>query len=100
MTVVGMARDAALQQHLSECRRCRAMQETLSPALEWLSSAHIKPESGHFSREQGTVFLTDEAVQVAERAARRLCPPAPAVRQRVRSRNPLARWIALACMAT
>lgn len=99
MTVAGAAADEPLQRHLSHCRRCRAMQETLSPAMEWLSTAKPQPEIKYASGEHQAVFLTEEAVQVAERAAQRLSPASPGVRRRIRLRNRVARWIALAGMA-
>lgn len=99
MTVVGAATDEPLQRHLSHCRRCRAMQETLSPAMEWLSSAKIQPEGRYASGDRQAVFLTDEAVQVAERAAQRLSPVSTSRRSRARWRQRVARWMVVAGMA-
>lgn len=99
MTVVGADVDEPLQRHLSHCPRCRAMQDTLSPAMEWLSSARIQPEGRYGAGDCQSVFLTDEAVQVAERAAQRLSPVSPLVRKRIRLRNRVARWVAIAGMA-
>ena len=57
-----------LQAHLAECPRCRQMQETLSPALSLF--AGIEHPGGF--RNAPPVFLSTEAVQVAEQAARQL----------------------------
>jgi hypothetical protein len=101
LTSPDAAGDRELQQHLAECRRCRAMQETLSPALEWLSAPPMRSDNSSDSDEHRSVFLTDEAVQVAERAARRLVlyhNPSPA--RAARSRGHFARWAILACVAS
>lgn len=100
LTSPDAATDAELQRHLAECRRCRAMQETLSPALEWLSVSPSRPESAGDPGEHRTVFLTDEAVQVAERAARRLVLYNPSPARATRSRGHVARWAILACIAS
>lgn len=75
------------------------MQETLSPAMDWLSGAQIPVDAGYSSSEGQAVFLTEEAVQVAERAARRLSPAAPTAPRRGHSRSRVTRWLALAGMA-
>lgn len=66
-----------MAQHLAVCPRCRQMQETLSPALSWLTSeAEREPGWLHGSGSSGPL-LTREAVQVAAELARTL----PAVRR-------------------
>jgi hypothetical protein len=72
LTSPDAALDVELQRHLAECRRCRAMQETLSPALEWLTESPLRSEGTVESSDRRSPFLSEEAVQVAERAARRL----------------------------
>jgi hypothetical protein len=77
----------ALRQHLAGCPRCRQMQETLAPAL-----AGLQDELTAQSREDGRAtqsssarpatehrphFLSVEAVDIAECAARRLTARAP-----------------------
>jgi hypothetical protein len=56
--------DARLSVHLSECRRCRAMAETLSPALELFRSAK-EPSPISSATEESSVAL-------AQRTAARL----------------------------
>lgn len=72
------AASKALQQHLGECPRCRAMQETMSPALAGMQIVR-QPESesssGEFDppwrRSEGALptFATREAIAIAEQAA-------------------------------
>lgn len=66
--------DAALRRHLEVCPRCRAMQQTLSPALDWLTSA-AREDSFSFGTGEsfrGTPFLTEDSVAIATAAARQL----------------------------
>lgn len=66
--------DAALQHHLAQCPRCRALQQVLEPALDLVC--------GDLPQEQGTVgafppaahrpVLSVEAVRMAEAVARQL----------------------------
>ena len=72
LTSPGADGDAALERHLRGCPRCRDMQETLAPAMEWLASADEFTSEPSAEAAQSPPFLTDEALQVAERAAHRL----------------------------
>lgn len=63
----------SLDAHLQRCPRCREMQETLSPALDWLAWDAESPASDQ--RGPATAFaplLTAQAVKIAEDAALRL----------------------------
>lgn len=95
MTMPGAAADASLERHLSRCPRCRAMQETLSPAIDWLLPAD-EESRGELRRP---AFLSEEAVQIAERAARGLTRPAISVQIRRPLRRLVARWIAWSAIA-
>lgn len=96
LTTLGAQDDAALQRHLAGCPRCRDMQETLSPALDGFAAA---AESDFAAIETRPSYLTEDAVQLAERTARRLsresantrCSPWPRVR--------LTAFTAAACVA-
>jgi hypothetical protein len=61
----------ALQQHLERCPRCRTMQQTLAPALDWMFSPADQPRDGHSSCGDSP-FLSAQAVMVAEQVARSL----------------------------
>jgi hypothetical protein len=61
----------ALQRHLERCPRCREMQQTLSPALDWMMASEPAPMAGASSHGESP-FLTAQAVLVAEQAARSL----------------------------
>ena len=61
----------ALQRHLERCPRCRQMQQTLSPALDWMLSSEPSPQPGASSHGESP-FLTAQAVLVAEQVARSL----------------------------
>ncbi len=66
--------DADLQRHLEVCPRCCAMQQTLSPALDWMASA-AGDDAQRFLAGEGfrrTPFLTEESVAIATAAARQL----------------------------
>lgn len=90
MTSPGAPDDSALRHHLNGCRRCRDMQETLSPAIEWLTVADEPSAQAERAR-----FLTEDAVQVAERAAHRLgTRSAASAPRRVDWRKPRSWWIA------
>jgi len=83
----------ALNAHLERCPRCRQMQQTLSPALDWMmSSAHATLTGASSGGE--APFLTAQAVLVAEEVARSL------PRQRARSWvEPLRRAAVIAAVA-
>jgi hypothetical protein len=99
MTSPSAPDDAAMRRHLSGCPRCRDMQETLSPAIEWLS-AGAEPRSDAPGRPvQRAVFLTEEAVQVAEQAARRLETRDAPAQRRGGSRRNVGTRLVLAGMA-
>ncbi|HTI49491.1 MAG TPA: hypothetical protein VL475_01015, partial [Planctomycetaceae bacterium] len=98
MTEPHGGRSLALHEHLRQCPRCRQMQETLAPALEWLMEAAQSPEEEHRSEPLGDSaasqlsampkFAMEGAVAIAQQAADALsirCAPS-----KVRFR----RWIA------
>uniref|UniRef100_A0A7C2P0D6 Zinc-finger domain-containing protein n=1 Tax=Schlesneria paludicola TaxID=360056 RepID=A0A7C2P0D6_9PLAN len=60
-----------LQRHLERCPRCRQMQQTLAPALDWLMAAEPALSPGSSSRGEAP-FLSAQAVLVAEQVARSL----------------------------
>ncbi len=70
------SRSLALARHLEDCPRCRQMQDTLAPALEFLAadvgddvraeSAAPFTSSGDVSRQP---FVTTETLQIAHQAA-------------------------------
>jgi hypothetical protein len=64
--------DALLAAHLAGCPRCRAMQETLSPAIDWLTAENQWANDWEQSAAAPAWHLTAEAVQIAERTCRRL----------------------------
>ncbi|MSR57412.1 MAG: hypothetical protein EXS05_07050 [Planctomycetaceae bacterium] len=87
------AASLALESHLAHCPRCRQMQETLSPALEWMRESAADTVSsrdpssatgGATALHRAPAFATAEALEVANEAAARLseCSKAPAVRYR------------------
>lgn len=80
----------ALAAHLESCPRCRQMRETLSPALEWLSSDDDSAGGGHWS-SGGTVtpLLTAQALRIAEQAAKQL-PRQPGTAARLRTLGAMA----------
>jgi len=58
-----------LEQHLRQCARCRQMQETLAPALSWMTDSPADwPHRTDKSSDSGPL-LTLQALQVAERCA-------------------------------
>lgn len=102
-------KSAELQQHLAQCPRCRLMQDTLAPALNWLGnnpdfdSDDGSPESSvsaiqhhHGSQRAPTPFLTLEAVEVAEQAAQRLSSRTKPVRKLLRQWGVIAAQYAVA----
>ncbi|HET6422271.1 MAG TPA: hypothetical protein VFG20_01230 [Planctomycetaceae bacterium] len=65
--------DADLTRHLRECPRCRAMQQTLSPALKWMrESRHDVTEQDSPWHQPSAALLTEESVAVAVDIAQRL----------------------------
>jgi hypothetical protein len=62
----------ALQRHLERCPRCRQMQDTLSPALDWMRRSTDAPSASEGAFGGESPFLTAQAVMVAEQAARSL----------------------------
>jgi len=78
MTDFHGSRSGALAQHFETCTRCRQMQETLAPALEFLAQDESSPDhtaaldvsvSHEDSRKP---LITVEAVRIAQQAASRL----------------------------
>ncbi|HVV98857.1 MAG TPA: hypothetical protein VHB77_00885 [Planctomycetaceae bacterium] len=102
LTDPDLADSVELRQHLVGCPRCRDMQETLAPALALFARDHAAPGSMPEPRPAGPSaldvasvpcdelnppapkFLTTEAVEIAEIAARRLSTRTPAHDQRWR----------------
>lgn len=82
--------DARLEAHLAECPRCRHMRETLAPALSWLRDEAASPWEAYGSSTPGPCLLTEQALQIAEQAARTL--------PRSRSWARIARSVALLTM--
>ncbi len=64
--------DALLDAHLADCARCRAMQETLSPAINWLTAENDLPGDWEQAASAPSWHLTAEAVRLAEQTCRRL----------------------------
>jgi hypothetical protein len=91
--------DAALERHLADCPRCRAMQETLSPAIAWLTIGDELFDGVGDYTGAPPLFLSEEAVRIAERTSRRLRPrsvPATEATGFVRRHE---RWLALAAVS-
>lgn len=75
LTDAAATTDAALLRHLAECPRCQAMQQTLSPALNWMkSAAQDEFPSSTPGGWNDSPLLTEAAVAVATSAARRAPP--------------------------
>ncbi|MFN0056307.1 MAG: hypothetical protein ACKV0T_29525 [Planctomycetales bacterium] len=76
MTDVHGCDNQLLRMHLESCPRCRQMQETLSPALEWLVERAAHPGESRPEVERvpwnlaASGPLTAEAVEVARDSAR------------------------------
>lgn len=66
--------DPSLQFHLRQCPRCRQMQATLSPALNWLKEERTELSLPFESGSEGSQqpFLTAQAVKIADQLARDL----------------------------
>src|SRR5262245_54873755 len=77
MTDAEGSRSVALARHLDECPRCRQMQATLSPALDFLvatppaGDAHepAAPHSVTGSRGRRQPIVTAEALRIAQETA-------------------------------
>jgi hypothetical protein len=77
MTDAEGSRSVALARHLDECPRCRQMQATLSPALDFLvatppaGDAHepVAPHSVTGSRGRRQPIVTAEALRIAQQTA-------------------------------
>jgi len=95
MTLPGAPADGSLSRHLSGCARCRAMQETLSPAIDWLRPSDLTPEQYH----SPSAYVHDEAVKIAERAARGLTQSAVRTSPRRPASRRLARWLTWVAIA-
>jgi hypothetical protein len=103
MTDAAGSRSGALAQHFETCTRCRQMQETLAPALEFLTQDG--PSHDFSSRyddrsvaESGgrQPFVTADSVRIAEQAAGRLAAQADLPRvQRQRLAGQLTRYAAV-----
>lgn len=79
LTDAELVNSPELQAHLASCPRCRQMRQTLEPALELLTSP--QPVGNSYSESRATAtqpYLSLEAVQVAETAARQLGARTPA----------------------
>lgn len=73
MTQLGGSADPALESHLASCRRCREMQETLSPAIglfEADARVHAH-EPWRNAAESNTDLATQTARRLTETATRR-----------------------------
>ncbi len=80
----------ALAAHLDACPRCRQMRDTLSPALEWLSTDNDSLDGGNWSHgTTGTPWLSVQALHIAEQASKQL----------PRRRSTGARWRQLLTIA-
>lgn len=58
-----------LEQHLRDCARCRQMQETLAPALSWMTDSPADWPGPLSKADDSGPLLTVQALQVAERCA-------------------------------
>lgn len=72
------AASVALESHLARCPRCRQMQETLAPALDWMQDAAGAEDrddliaAGRSPGDRAPAFATAEALEIAQQAAARL----------------------------
>lgn len=83
LTDANGSRSSALAQHFETCPRCRQMQETLSPALEFLTHNEPSQEYAAGSRDGATSqagsrqpFVTVDSLRMAQQAAGRLAAQA------------------------
>jgi mono/diheme cytochrome c family protein len=102
MTDAAGSRSGALAQHFETCTRCRQMQETLAPALEFLMQDEPSYDFSSSSRDSATSdagslqpFVTVDSIKIAQQAANRLTAQAdlPRVR-RQRLAGQLTRYAA------
>lgn len=94
MTDPNGGRSQVLREHLAQCPRCRQMQATLAPALDWLTDAQRPDEeplpaggasnSGTSASGGAQTVVLGEAVEIARLAAESLAQrtDAPGVRFR------------------
>lgn len=110
------ASSQALRQHLAECARCRAMQDTMAPALDGLAIAALpdgeRPARMHdrpWNRSTASLpgFAPTEAIAIAEQAAAALAgsksptsTPITATRRRLTRVLQSAAFIALGGLFT
>ena len=99
LTSLDSSDDGLLEAHLAECPRCRAMQETLSPAIAWLVEGGEAAPDWESSAESPAWHLSTEAVQIAEQACRRLQTETTAESRSVGVTSRLERWGMLAAAA-
>lgn len=83
------SRSASLAEHFETCTRCRQMQETLAPALDFLMQDESPPSHGATARdvcgsqeESRQPLITIDAVRIAQQAAGRLAAQADLPRVR------------------
>ena len=103
MTDENGSRSSALAQHFETCSRCRQMQETLAPALEFLTQD--EPSQDFFAGSRGGAtseaggrqpFVTIESLRIAQQAAGRLAAQADMPRaRRQRLAGQLTRYAAV-----
>lgn len=99
LTSPGANDNRSLSEHLNRCPRCRAMQETLSPAIAWFS-ADVTPNSAPTDLDSPpALFLSEDAVQVAERAAHRLAKRRASAPPHGISRRTIGAGFAMAALA-
>ena len=79
MTDAKGSRSGALAQHFETCTRCRQMQETLAPALEFLTQDEPSYDFSSGSMDSAASdaggrqpFVTVDSLKIAQQAARRL----------------------------
>jgi mono/diheme cytochrome c family protein len=103
MTDANGSRSGALARHFETCTRCRQMQETLAPALDFLAQDESSRDFSSVVRDSATSesggrqpFVTVDSVRIAEQAASRLAAQAelPRVRRK-RLAGPVTRYAAV-----
>lgn len=86
MTHTGAATDAELHSHLAECRRCREMLDTLSPAI-----GLFEQDCHSLSSQQPWIDNSDSSTELATATAKRLSQSALPLRRS------LVLFVTLAC---